>query len=145
MLERRDIGICDGDVSGLHWDEFLVGFEVVVVGEDPCGHEFLGEDLDEVEQVLRVVVANVVDLVGWDWQAVVAGFLLWGFGHYKGDAFDDVVHVCEVAFAVAVVEDLYRVAFDEFVGEGEVCHVRSSCGAVDGEEPEPSGWDVVEL
>lgn len=92
-----------------------------------------------------MVVANVVDLIRRDREAVVACFLLWGFGHYKGDAFDDVVHVCEVAFAVAVVEDLYRVALDEFVGEGEVCHVRSSCGAVDGEEPKSCGGYVVEL
>ena len=92
-----------------------------------------------------MVVANVVDLVRRDREAVFAGFLLWSLVHYERDALHDVVHVCEVAFAVAVVENLYRVAFDEFVGEGEVCHVRSSCGAVDGEEPKSRGGYVVEL
>lgn len=69
----------------------------------------------------------------------------WSVAHYKDYALDDVVHVCEVAFAVAVVENLYRVAFDELVGERKICHVRSSCGAVDGEEPKSRGGYVVEL
>lgn len=42
MLKRRDIGICDGDVAALHWDELLVGFEVVVLGKHARSHEFLG-------------------------------------------------------------------------------------------------------
>lgn len=65
--------------------------------------------------------------------------------HDANDAFYDVIDVGEVAFAVAVVEDLDGLAFTELVGEAEVGHIGTTCGAIDGEEAEAGGGYVVEL
>ena len=48
----------------------------------------------------------------------------------QGGSFYDVIYICEVSFAVAIVEDLYRFASDEFLRSREVEHVRSSCRTI---------------
>ena len=65
--------------------------------------------------------------------------------HDANDAFYDVIDKGEVAFAVAVVEDLDGLAFTEFVGEAEVGHVWTTCRTIDCEESETGRGDVVEL
>ena len=144
-FEGGGVGISGGDVAGLHRDELLVGFEVVVGGENTGADEFFLEDLYEVQEVFGLAAADVIDGVGRDGQAVFAGFLFGGLGHNADDAFDDVIDVGEVPAAVAVVEDLDGLAFQEFVGKAEVGHVRSSGGAIDGEEAQAGGRDVVEF
>ena len=133
-LEGSGVGVGGGDVAGLHRNQLFVGFEVVVGGEDSGADEFFLEDCDEVEEVFGMVVADVVECVGWDGQVVVAVAFFGSVLHHSDDAFYDVVDVGEVALAVAVVEYLYGLAFDEFVGEAEVGHIGAPCGAVDGEE-----------
>jgi len=61
------------------------------------------------------------------------------------DTFDDVVDVGEVATHLSVVEDVDRFAFQDGLGEQEHRHVRSTPGAVDGEEAETGGWEAVEM
>ena len=103
------------------------------------------EDLNEVEEVFWAGIANVVDFVRWKRKAVFASLFGWGFGHDANDAFDDVVDVSEVALAVTVVEDFDGLALDELIGEAEVGHVGAAGGAVDGEETEAGGGDVVKF
>ncbi len=122
-----------------------MGVKVVVLWEDAGADEFLLEDVDEVQEVFGAVVADVVEGVWWDWKAVVAGGTVGGFLHDADYAFDDVVDVGEVAFAVAVVEDLDGLACAEFVGEAEVGHVRTAGGAVDGEKSQSGRRDIVEF
>jgi len=122
-----------------------VCFEVVIGGEDMRAYELFLEDRHEVEQIFRVVVADVVDLVRREGEAVFAVLLFGGVLHHAHDAFDDVIDECEVALAFAVVENLDGLAGFELVGEAEVGHVRAACGAVDGKEAKSGARDVVEL
>lgn len=92
-----------------------------------------------------MAVAYVVDCIRRDGQAVLSVPFRGSLGHYKRDAFDYVVHVCEVPSAVPVVEYPYGFTLEELVREAEVRHVGSSRRSVDGEEPESRGGDVVEL
>ena len=107
--------------------------------------ELFLEDCHEVQQVFGVVVADVVDLVRREGEAVFAVLLFGGVLHHAHDAFDNVIDVGKVALALAVVENLDGLAGLELVGEAEVCHVRAASGAVDGKEAEPRARDVVEL
>ncbi len=129
----------------MHGYKFLVGFEVVISGEHLRADELFLEDRHEVEQVFRVVVADVVDLVRREGEPVFAILLFGGVLHHAHDAFDNVINEREVALALAVVENLDGLARLELVGEAEVGHVRAACGAVDGKEAEPRARDVVEL
>lgn len=66
-FEGGCVGVGYGHVAGLHGHEFLVGFEVVVGGEHFGADEFFLQYCHEVEEVLGVVVADVIDFVGREW------------------------------------------------------------------------------
>ena len=122
-----------------------MGFKVIVGGKHTGGHQLLGEDLDEVQKVLRVAVADVVYGVGRNGQAVLSVFLFRGALHHPQDALHNVIYIGEVPLAVAVVEDLDGLALAQLVGKAEIGHVRPAGGTVDGEEPQTGGGDIVEL
>ena len=122
-----------------------MGVEVVIRRQDAGADELLLEGCDVVEEVLRGATADVVDGVWRDREAVGAVLLLRCAAHDADDSFDDVVDVGEVALAVSVVEDLDAVTLHEAVRRREVEHVRAAGRAVDGEEAEAGGRDVVEL
>ena len=122
-----------------------MGLEVVIGGEDLRADELFLEDCHEVEQVFRVVVADVVDLVRREGEAVFAVLLFGGVLHHAHDTFDNVIDVGKVTLALAVVENLDGLTGFELVGETEVGHVRAACGAIDGKEAEAGARDVVEL
>ena len=107
--------------------------------------ELFLENCHEVEQVFRVVVADVVDLVRREGEAVFAVLLFGGVLHHAHDAFDNVIDVGKVALALAVVENLDGLAGLELVGEAEVGHVGAAGGAIDRKEAEPGARNVVEL
>ena len=144
-LEGGTVGIGDGDVAGLHGDELFVGLEVVVGGKYAGADEFFLEDGDEVEQVLGLATANVVNFIWWDREPILADGFLWGMLHYANDAFDDIIDKGEVAAAVAIIEYLNVLATDEFVGEPKVGHIGSAGRAIDREETETRGGNVVEF
>ena len=107
--------------------------------------EFFLENCHEVEQVFRVVVADVVDLVRREREAVFTILLFGSVLHHAHDAFDNVIDKSEVALALAVVENLDGLARLELVGEAEVGHVRAASGTVDRKEAQPRARNVVEL
>lgn len=144
-LERRGVGVGDGHVAGLHRHELLVGLEVVVGGEHALLHQHALQRVDEVEQVLGVRVADVVDAVRGERQPVLAHLHLGGGVHDAPDALDDVVDEGEVAAAVAHVEDLDGVAAAQLLGEPEIGHIGPAHGAVHREEAQAGGGDGVEL
>lgn len=119
--------------------------EVVIGGENFRTDEFFLEYRHEVEQVFRVVIADVVDLVRREWETVFAASLFGSVLHHAHNAFDNVIDEREVALALAVVENLDGLASLELVGEAEVGHVGAASGSVDGEEAESRAGDVVEL
>ena len=89
-----------------------MSLEVVVLGQDSGTDEFFLEDGDEVEEVFGRVVADVVHLVRWDGESVLAVLLLGGVLHDANHSLHNVVDIGEIAFAVAIVEDLDGIAFD---------------------------------
>lgn len=65
--------------------------------------------------------------------------------HDTLDAFHDIIDVGEIALTVAVVEDLDGLSLPEFVGESEISHIRATGRAIDGEETESRGRDIIEF
>ena len=122
-----------------------MGLEIVVLGEHASSDKFLLEDVDKVQQVLRLAAADVVNRIRRNGKTVLAGLLFRGFAHDADDAFHDVIDIGEITTAVAVVVDLDGLAFQQFVREAEIGHVRAACGSVDGEETKACGRDIVEF
>lgn len=145
LFQGIRVGISHGHVAGLHGHEFLVGIEVVVLGQDAGTDQFFLQDGHEVEEVLGRVVADVIYLVRGDGQSVLAVLLLGGVLHDAHHSLHDVIDIGEVALAVAIVENLDGLAFHQLVGEAEVRHIGTAGGAIDGEEAEAGRGDVVEL
>ena len=122
-----------------------MGIEVIILGEHAGTDQLFLKDGHEVEKVLGRVVADVVHLVRGDGESILAVLLLRGVLHDAHHSLHDVVNIGEVALAVAIVENLDGLAFHQLVGEAEVSHVGTTCGAIDGEETEAGRGDVVEL
>lgn len=122
-----------------------MGLEVVVRRQHALLHQHALQRVYEVEQVLGVRVADVVDAVRCERQPVLALLHLGGGVHDAPHALDDVVDVGEVAAAVAHVEDLDGVAAAQLLGEAEVGHVGPAHGAVNREESQAGRRDGVEL
>ena len=144
-LQASAVRIGDRHIAGLHAYELPVAFEIVVLGQYTRANEFLLQSGDVVQQVFGCAAADVVDSVGRQREAVFSGLLLRGSLHNTNNSFDDVVDVGEVALAVAVVEDLNGLACLQFLRCGEVEHVRTACRAINSEEPETGGRNIVEL
>ena len=144
-FKRGRISISGRNVSRLHGHEFLMGLEVVVLGENASSHEFLLEDIDKVQQVLGLAAADVVNRIRRDGKPVLAVLLFRCFAHDANNAFHDVIDIGEITTAVSVVVDLDGLAFQQLVRESEIGHVRTACGAVDGEKAESRGRNIVKL
>ena len=144
-LKCRGVGVGDGHVAGLHGHELLVGLEVVVRRQHALLHQHALQRVDEVEQVLGVRVADVVDAVRGERQPVLAHLHLGRGIHDAPHALDDVVDVGEVAATVAHVEDLDGVAAAQLLCEAEVSHVGPAHGAVHCEEAQAGRRDGIEL
>ena len=89
-----------------------MGIKVVVLGQDAGTHQLFLQDGHEVEEVFGGVVADVIYLVRWDGKSVLAVLLFRGVLHDAYYSLHNVVDIGEVAFAVAIVEDLDGIAFD---------------------------------
>ena len=62
LLQRCCICISNGHVTWLHGYKFLVCLEVIVFRKHSCMYKFFLEDGNEVKEVFRRVVADVVYL-----------------------------------------------------------------------------------
>ena len=122
-----------------------MGLKIVVLGQDAGTDKFFLKNGYEVEEVFGRVVTDVIYLVWWDGQSVLAVPLLRGVLHDAHHSLHDVVDIGEVALAVAIIENLDCLAFHQLVGEAEVSHVGTTCRAIDGKEAEAGRGDVVEL
>ena len=123
-----------------------MGIKVVVWWENAGTEEFFLKDGDEVEEVLGMAVAYVIDSIGNSLSpALPSREGSRSNLHDADNAFDDVVDVGKVALAVTIVEDLDGLTFHEFVSKTEVGHVGTTGWAIDGEETETSGGDIVEF
>ncbi len=117
-------------IPALHGQVFLDGFPA------QAGLENLNERI----QPDRFVVADIVHFV-----AVFRLIFLGRIGDDSLDGGDDVIDIGEITPHVPVIEDLDALAFHDSFGKGEVGHVRSPKGTVDGEEAQPRGRNPVEM
>ena len=145
LFEGRRVCVGYGHITWLHGHEFLVGIKVIVLGKDAGTDQLFLQDGYEVKEIFGRVVTDVIYLVRRDGQSVLAVLLLGGVLHDAHHSLHDVIDIGEVAFAVAVIENLDGFAFHQFVGEAEVSHVGTACGTIDGKEAETGGWDVIEF
>ena len=134
-LQRSGVGVCSRHIPGLHRYKLLVGFEIVVFRKHVCTNKFLLQDVDKIEQVLGLASADVVDLVRRYGQTVLPGLALRSLGHHSGDAFHNVIHIGEVAAAVAEVIDLNGLTYQELVGKTKISHIGASRRTIYREKP----------
>lgn len=144
-LQRGGVGIRHRHVPGLHRDKLPVCLEVVVLRKHSGPDKLLLKHRHEVQQALGRAVADVVDHVRRHWEAVLPGASLRSVAHDPDHALHDVVDVCEIPEAVAVVEYPDALSPDQPVCEAVVRHVGPAAGSVDGEEAQSRGGNVVEL
>ena len=119
--------------------------KVVVLGQHLGPYQFLLQNVDKRQQVLRLVVTYIIYGVWRQRQSVFALTFLGSSLHDAHHPLDNIVDVGEVALAVAEVEYLDGLALLELIGKSEVGHIRPSGRTVDREEPESRRRYVVEL
>ena len=129
-LQFTDIRIRLVDITGLHRQKLLLRRLA----------DSLFQHLDEVHELLRLVVADVVDLV-----AVAELIRLGRIAEHVLDARDDVIDIGEVAVHIAVVVDLDGLAPADLVGELEIRHIRTAERPVNREEAQPRRRNAVEM
>ena len=119
--------------------------KVIICRQNSCSQQLLLQCLNEIQEILWLAAADVVHGVRRHGKAVLTGAFLRSLLHHTDDALDNVIHICEVPAAIAVVVNLDGLPLEELVGEAEVGHVGATGGAVDGEEPQAGGGDVIQL
>ena len=74
-LQWAGVGVGYRHVAGLHGNQFLVGLKVVIGRQNPGGNQLLLQNVHEIQQIFRILVADVVHRVGRDGQTILAVFL----------------------------------------------------------------------
>ena len=145
LLQRSCIGISHRHIARLHCHQFLMRLKVIVLWQHTGTNQFLLQDAYKLQQVLRMRVADIVNLVWRDRQTVLTILLLRRMLHHSHDTLHDVIHVSEVTLAVTIVENLDGITLHQFVGKAEVRHVRSSSRSIHREESQTRTWNIIEL
>ncbi len=122
-----------------------MGAEVIVLRERSGADKLTLEDVHEIEQVHRTVVAYVVELVGRDRKPILPYPAFGSVPHHPHDPLNDIINVGKIPLALAVVEYFYFFSSDEPVGKTEIGHIRAAGRTIDREEPQTGGRDVVQL
>ena len=120
-------------------------FKVIILGKDSCTYKLFLENGYEVKKVFGRVVADIIYLVWRYRKTILAVLLLRSVLHNADYTFYDVIYKSKVAFAVAIVKNLDSLAFNKLIGETEVCHIGTTCRAINCKEAEAGRGDVVEL
>ena len=127
-LETGAVRICGWHVAKLHADKLSVAFKIIIFWQNAGTNQLFQQCGDIVVKVFGRSATNVVDGVGRQRETIFAGLLLGRTLHHAEYSFHDVVHVCEVALAVAVVEDLDGLASLQLLRGGEVELIRAAGG-----------------
>ena len=70
LFQGRGVGKGDRYSAGLHGHKLLMSLKVIVGGEYFSCNEFFLKDGDKVQKILRAIVANIINLVGRNWQTI---------------------------------------------------------------------------
>lgn len=73
-LQGGRIGVGGGNVAGLHGDELLMRGKIIILRQNPGAHQLFGQNPDEIQQVLGLAVADVIERVGRNGKAIRAVF-----------------------------------------------------------------------
>ena len=119
--------------------------EVEVCRQHTGTHQFLLQDLHEVQQTLWLTATYIIHSVGWHRQAVLTFLAFRSPLHHTDHSLHDVVDIGEVPATVSVVEDLDGLALQQFVRKAEVRHIRSAGRTVHGEEAQSRRGDVIQF
>ena len=77
--------------------------------------------------------------------SAIARFLFGrAFGH-TDNFLNNVVDISEIAFAVAVIENLDSFSFDKLVRKAKIHHIWTTGGTVDRKETQSCRWDVIDV
>ena len=117
-------------------------FKIIIFWQNAGTNQLFQQCGDIVVKVFRRSATHVVDGVGRQRETIFAGLLLGRTLHHAEYSFHDVVHVCEVALAVAVVEDLDGLASLQLLRGGEVEHIRAAGGTIYREEAKDENREI---
>ena len=100
---------------------------------------------DTNPKILGLIITDIIYFI-WRYRESIGSIALFGgVLHHSNYPFHDIINESKIALAVAVIENLYRIALYEFVGKAEICHIGTTGRAIDGEEAETCGGYVVEF
>ena len=119
--------------------------EVVVGRQNACRQQFFLQDLNEIQQILRLATADVVDGVRRNGQAVLAYTAGRCAAHHPHNPFHNVIDIGEIAAAIAVVVDLDCLADQQLVGEAKIGHIRTPGRTIHRKEAQARRRNVIEL
>ncbi len=96
--------ICIGHrhITRLHWNEFFVCFKVIIFRQHFCPNQFFLQNLYEIQKVLRILIANVVDCIRRNWQTIFSISAFRCALHDTNNTFHNIVHISKVTLAVAM-------------------------------------------
>ena len=125
-LQGGGIRIRRGHIARLHRHQLLVGLEVEILWQNASPHQFLLQDLHEVQQTLRLPATDVIDGIWRDGQTVFPRLSLGCTLHHPHDTLYAVIYICKIPAALAIIEDLDGLTFQQLIGKAEIGHIRSS-------------------
>lgn len=131
------IGKSHWDFAGLHGQKFFMAIEVVIFRQEFGANQFLLENIDEIQEINGLAVADIVNFIG----RVISGRPI----DNAADPLDDVIDVGKIALAVAVIENLNIFAAQKFISEFEISHIGTTCRAVDGKKSKTGRGNVVKF
>lgn len=91
-----------------------------------------------------MAVANVVHLVQRR-QTILAHLALRRYLHHALYALDNIVNMGKIALAVAIVENLNRLANQQLVCKAKFRHIRTTCRTINREEAQAGRQNIVQL
>lgn len=119
--------------------------EVIVRRQHARGNQFFLEYGHEVQQILGMIVAYIVDSVRRHRQTVLPCRSLRSMLHHPHYSFHNVIYKGKVTLAVAVIEYADGLAGAQFVGKAEISHIRTAGRPVDCKETQPRAGNVIQF
>ena len=120
-----------------------MGLEIIIRSQHPCPDQLLLQDLDKSQQIFRLTVSYVVNLIGRNRQSILPHLFLWGFPDDPYKAFNNIIYIGKITLAVPVVKNLDLFSPEQLVSKSKVRHVRTAPGTIDRKKTQTRGRDIV--
>ena len=128
-------------IAGLQGEQVLFGFPA----------ELLFEHLYKLQQLHRLVVADVINLI---WRAAcarirgIAGPAGVGAGrlvHHPHDSLDNIINIRKVPLHLPKVEHIDRPAFEDRPREQKQGHIGTAPWTIDGKKAKAGSWNIIQV